>query len=126
MNNKARGLSITQTGASSTHHFYSCVGLVILQHIPHVKWATVSMFVHINMRLDCFFLCVKKREKRVCVCLCAGVVPEQEDQMEEKARGGDGHGQEKAGLGDGETEGELGQRGRRRRLQQTAGSELGR
>lgn len=44
--------------------------------------------------------------------------------MEEKARSGDGHGQEEAGLGDGETEGELGQRRRRRRLQQTSGPEL--
>lgn len=44
--------------------------------------------------------------------------------MEEKTRGGDGHGQEEAGLGDGETEGELGQRRRRRRLQQTPGPEL--
>lgn len=54
------------------------------------------------------------------------MVPEQTDQVEEKARGGDGHGQEEAGLGDGAAEGELGQRGRGRRLQQTAGPELGR
>lgn len=46
--------------------------------------------------------------------------------MEEKARRGDGHGQEEAGLGDGEAEGQLGQRGRRRRLQQAPGPELGR
>lgn len=46
--------------------------------------------------------------------------------MEEKARSGDGHGQEEAGLGDRETEGQLGQRGRRRRLQQASGPELGR
>lgn len=44
--------------------------------------------------------------------------------MEEKARGGDGLGQEEAGLGDGAAEGDLGQRGRRRRLQQTSRPEL--
>lgn len=60
------------------------------------------------------------------MCVCAGLVSEQKNQMEEKARSGDGHGQEEAGLGDGETEGQLGQRGRRRRLQQTSGPELGR
>lgn len=61
-----------------------------------------------------------------CVCRCAGLVSEQKNQMEEKARSGDGHGQEEAGLGDREAEGQLGQRGRRRRLQQASGSELGR
>lgn len=60
------------------------------------------------------------------MCVCAGLVPEQKNQMEEKARRGDGHGQEEAGLGDGATEGQLGQRGRRRRLQQAPGPELGR
>ena len=62
----------------------------------------------------------------VCVCRCAGLVSEQKNQVEEKARSGDGHGQEEAGLGDREAEGQLGQRGRGRRLQQTSGSELGR
>lgn len=46
--------------------------------------------------------------------------------MEEKARGGDGHRQEEAGLGDGEAEGDLGQRRGGRRLQQAPGPELGR
>lgn len=46
--------------------------------------------------------------------------------MEEKARSGDGHGQEEAGLGDREAERQLRKRGRRRRLQQASGSELGR
>lgn len=46
--------------------------------------------------------------------------------MEEKARRRDGHGQEEAGLGDREAEGQLGQRGRGRRLQQASGSQLGR
>ncbi|KAG7231458.1 hypothetical protein INR49_011670 [Caranx melampygus] len=55
-----------------------------------------------------------------------GVVPEQTDQVEEEARGGDGLGQEEAGLGDGAAEGRLRQRGRGRRLQQTSGPELGR
>lgn len=64
--------------------------------------------------------------KTCCGRRCAGLVPEQTDQVEEKARGGDGHGQEEAGLGDGAAEGELGQRGRGRRLQQTAGPQLGR
>ena len=54
-----------------------------------------------------------------------GLVPEQENQMAEEARGGDGHGQEEARLWDGEDEGELGQRGGRR-VQQTAGPQLGR
>lgn len=45
--------------------------------------------------------------------------------MEEEARGGDGLGQEEAGLGDRAAQGHLGQRGRRR-LQQTSGPELGR
>lgn len=44
--------------------------------------------------------------------------------MEEKARSGDGHGQEEAGFRDGETEGELGQRRGRRRLQQAPGPQL--
>lgn len=56
----------------------------------------------------------------------AGLVPKQTDQVEEKARGGDGHGQEEAGLGDGEAEGQLGERGGGRRLQQAAGPKLGR
>lgn len=55
----------------------------------------------------------------------AGVVPEPEDQMAEETRGGNGHGQEEARLGDGEDEGELGQRGRRR-VQQAPGPQLGR
>lgn len=46
--------------------------------------------------------------------------------MEEKARGGNGLRQEEAGLGDRETERDLRQRGRGRRLQQTSGPELGR
>lgn len=54
------------------------------------------------------------------------MVPEQTDEVEEKARGGDGHGQEEAGLGDGEAEGQFGERGGGRRLQQAAGPELGR
>lgn len=44
--------------------------------------------------------------------------------MEEKTRGGNGHSEEEAGLGDGEAEGLLGQRRRGRRLQQTSGPEL--
>lgn len=62
----------------------------------------------------------------VFVCVRAGLVSEQKNQMEEKARRRDGHGQEEAGLGDREAEGQLGQRGRRRRLQQASGSQLGR
>lgn len=45
--------------------------------------------------------------------------------MAQEARGGDGHGQEEARLRDREDEGEFRQRGRRR-VQQTAGPELGR
>ena len=63
----------------------------------------------------------------MCVCVCArgpGVVPEPADEVEEKARGGDGDGQEEAGLRDRAAEGKFGQRGRGRRLQQTSGPEL--
>lgn len=54
----------------------------------------------------------------------AGLVPEPEDQVAEEARGGDGHGQEEAGLRDRAAEGRFGQRGRGRRLQQASGPEL--
>uniref|UniRef100_A0A8C2TET8 NK6 homeobox 1 n=1 Tax=Coturnix japonica TaxID=93934 RepID=A0A8C2TET8_COTJA len=54
------------------------------------------------------------------------VVPEPADQVAEETRGRDGDGQEEAGLGDGAAEGRLGQRGRRRRLQQTPRPQLGR
>lgn len=46
--------------------------------------------------------------------------------MEEEARGGDGHGQEEAGLGDRAAQRGLGERGGGRRLQQAPGPQLGR
>ncbi|XP_053244781.1 homeobox protein Nkx-6.2 isoform X1 [Podarcis raffonei] len=54
-----------------------------------------------------------------------GVVPEPEDEVAEAACGRDGVCQEEARLGDGEAEGELGERGRRR-VQQASRPQLGR
>uniref|UniRef100_A0AAQ4NZX2 Uncharacterized protein n=1 Tax=Gasterosteus aculeatus aculeatus TaxID=481459 RepID=A0AAQ4NZX2_GASAC len=53
-----------------------------------------------------------------------GLVPEPTDEVEEKARGGDGHGEEEAGLGDRAAQEHFGQRGRGRGLQQAAGPGL--
>ncbi|XP_074677620.1 homeobox protein Nkx-6.1 isoform X2 [Strix aluco] len=55
-----------------------------------------------------------------------GLVPEPTDQVAEETRGGDGDGEEEAGLGDGAAEGRLGERGGGRRLQQAPGPQLGR
>lgn len=57
-------------------------------------------------------------------CPLSGLVPEPPDQVEEETRGRDGHGQEETGLGDRAAQGDFGERGGGRRLQQASGPEL--